>query len=78
MQYAMIQSNFPRLKREKAARENRDITLREIAEKTELSLGTLQKLNSGSMKGVRIETLEALYNYFGLSSIADLVEFTRE
>ena len=75
MSGTMIESKFQKLRWQKAAKENRDITLREISQQTCLSLGTVQKLSKGSVKGVRIETLDALCSYFGVASIAELVEY---
>ncbi|RYX83981.1 XRE family transcriptional regulator [bacterium] len=75
MQQGMIESKFQSLRFQKSAREQRTITLREIADQTNLSMGTVQKLAKGSVQGVRIETLDALCRYFGLKSLADLVEY---
>jgi DNA-binding Xre family transcriptional regulator len=75
MQNGMIESKFQTLRWQKAAQENRDITLREIAEQTQLSLGTIHKMSKGTVKGVRIETLDALCRYFAVSSISELIEF---
>ena len=74
MPESMIVSKFPALKRIKSAKENRDITLREIAEATNLSLGTIHKLSTGNINGVKVETLNALCRYFGVG-IGDLIEY---
>lgn len=75
MQHCMIESKFQALRFQKSAQEQRTITLREIARETHLSLGTVQKLSKGSLQGIKIETLDALCRYFGVSSIAELIEF---
>lgn len=74
---ALINSNFQKLRREKAARENRDLPLRTIAEEAQLALATVHKISTGNVSGVRLSSIDALCHYFGVSSIAELIEFKR-
>lgn len=71
----VINSNFQKLKREKAARENRDLPLRTIAEEAELSLATVHKISTGKVQGVRLSSIDALCTYFGVATIAELIEY---
>jgi DNA-binding Xre family transcriptional regulator len=74
----LIVTRFDELRRAKAARENRDLPLRTIAEETALALSTVHRFKSGQLEGVRISTLETLCRYFGVKSIAELIEYTPE
>ena len=71
----MIKSKFDRLRREKSARENRDLPLRKIAEETGLALGTVARLNQGKMERVYLSTLDTLCDYFTLKEIGELIEY---
>jgi transcriptional regulator with XRE-family HTH domain len=64
---------FRQLRREKSAREQRDITLRDVSEATGIAISTLSRLESGSAKGVELDTLAKLAAYYGASSGADLL-----
>lgn len=75
---SVIQSHFNDLRRKKGLEEKRDISLRTVARETKLALGTVQRMASETdegFAGVRISTLETLCKYFGVSSIADLIEY---
>ena len=74
----LIVTHFDSLRRAKAARENRDLPLRTIAEETLLALSTVHRFKAGTLEGVRISTLETLCRYFGVKSIAELIEYQPE
>lgn len=71
----VILSHFNDLRRKKAANENRNITMRVVANETGLALTTLSRVskNDGDIQNVRLSTVNALCNYFGVS-ICDLIE----
>jgi transcriptional regulator with XRE-family HTH domain len=71
----VFELRFQALRRQKAARENRNITLRDVVAETGLSLKTIKKVAREDAKGLKIETLGALAEYFDVSSIAELIEF---
>jgi DNA-binding Xre family transcriptional regulator len=71
----MIRSKFDRLRREKAATENRDISLRTVATETGLALGTVLRLNKGQVERVYLTTLDTLCKYFQLQEIGQLIEY---
>jgi DNA-binding Xre family transcriptional regulator len=71
----MIRSNFDALRRQKEARENRDLTLRKIAEETQLSTSTLQRVKNPAIGDVTLSTVEKLCRYFGAKKIGDLIEY---
>ena len=71
----MIRSRFDRLRREKSARENRDLPLRTLAEETGLALGTVQRINKGDIERVYLSTLDTLCTYFGINDIGELIEY---
>jgi DNA-binding Xre family transcriptional regulator len=71
----MIKSKFEKLRREKSARENRDLPMRVIAAETGLALGTVQRLNKGDMERVYLSTLDKLCGYFKVKEIGELIEY---
>lgn len=75
MSRIMIRSNFDKLRRRKAFQENRNLPLRAIAQETGLSLGTIQRVSSGSMERINMSTLDALCGYFDVATIAELIEY---
>ena len=64
---------FRQLRRELSAREQRDVTLKDVSEATGIAISTLSRLESGSAKGVELETLAKLAAYYGVDSGADLL-----
>ena len=75
LNYTLISSNFQRLRRQKAAQENRDLPLRVIADESKLALGTVHKISTGEISGVRLSSIDALCAYFGVGSISELIEY---
>jgi DNA-binding Xre family transcriptional regulator len=75
MQHGMIETNFQDLRRKKSFEEKRDLPLRTIAAETGLALATVHRFSSGKIDGVRLDTLDKLCRYFGVRSVADLIEF---
>jgi len=71
----MIKSHLDDLLQKKAATENRKITLRIVAEETELSVNTIQRLKTISSESVHYSTLDKLCRYFQVT-INDLIEYT--
>ncbi len=70
----MIISRFDRLRRAKAAEENRDLPLRLIAAETGLALGTVHRLNKGEIMKVYVSTLDTLCKYFDVT-VDKLIEY---
>jgi len=70
----MITTRFDDLRRTKSLNENRDISLRQVAEETGLGFNTLQRLRKGETERVALSTLDKLCDYFGLASLCDLIE----
>lgn len=64
---------FRQLRREMSAREQRDITLKDVSEATGIAISTLSRLESGSAKGVELETLAKLAAFYKTDSGADLL-----
>ena len=64
---------FRQLRREMSAREQRDVTLKDVSEATGIAISTLSRLESGSAKGVELETLAKLAAYYKADSRADLL-----
>jgi transcriptional regulator with XRE-family HTH domain len=64
---------FRQLRREMSAREQRDVTLKEVSEATGIAVSTLSRLESGNAKGIELETLAKLAAYYQASSGADLL-----
>ena len=71
----MIILKFGELKRQKALRDGRDLTLRKIAADTGLALNTVHRLNKGEGDRVYLSTLNVLCGYFGVSEVGDLLEY---
>lgn len=71
----MFKSNFDQLRRNKEARENRDLSLAKIAEETGLSTATIQRVKRSEVDNVRLSTLHTLCAYLGARRIGDLVEY---
>ncbi len=71
----MIKSQFEDLRRKKALKERRDLSLRTIAKETGLALNTVQRVNNGNIDKVYLSTLNTLCAYFKVNSISELVEF---
>jgi len=72
---AVLKSNFYSLRRRKEAEIGKDITLRDIAEATDLSVVTVNKASRGQFDELRFSTVVKLCEYFGVKRIDDLVEF---
>ena len=70
----MIVSRFDDLRRTKGLNENRDLSLRQVAEETGLGFNTLQRLRKGETERVALSTLDKLCDYFGLVSLCELIE----
>jgi hypothetical protein len=77
----VMYSRFNELRRRKALDENRDISLREVARQTGLSLGVIQRVASPDpveVEGLRLSSIRALVQYFGLRGIDQLIEYRDE
>lgn len=70
----MITTRFDELRRTKGLNENRDLSLRQVAEETGLGFNTLQRLRKGETERVALSTLDKLCDYFGLTSLCELIE----
>jgi DNA-binding Xre family transcriptional regulator len=70
----MISTRLDELRRTKGLRENRDLSLRQVAIETGLSFNTLQRLRKGTTERVALSTLDKLCDYFGLESLCELIE----
>lgn len=64
---------FRQLRREMSAREQHDVTLKDVSEATGIAISTLSRLESGSAKGIELETLAKLAAYYRAASGADLL-----
>jgi DNA-binding Xre family transcriptional regulator len=71
----LLRSAFDKLRRAKAARENREISLRTVAAETGLAFNTLQRVRKASLERVQAATLDKLCRYFRVKSLCDLVEY---
>lgn len=71
----MIISKFANLRRLKAFREHRDLSIRTIARETGLSQGAIIRLKNERFERVYLSTLETLCRYFGVKSLCDLLEY---
>ena len=71
----MIFSKFEDLRRAKAWREKRDLPLRLIAQETDLSINTIQRVRNGTVERIQLTTIQKLCRYFAVKSISDLLEF---
>lgn len=74
----MIKSAFDKLRRAKAARENREISIRTVAAETGLAFNTLQRVRNTTLERVHASTLDKLCRYFRVKSLCELVEFHPE
>lgn len=70
-----IRNNFARLLEEKQRRENRYISLAEVAKATEISRKTLYKWQNGEVEHYNNDVIDALCEYFGVG-IDELLERT--
>lgn len=71
----MFISHYDKLRRQKEARENRDLTVRVVAEETGLSSATINKMKSSEVHGITLTSLGKLCEYFGVKSVSHLVEW---
>lgn len=71
----MINLRFGELKRLKALRDGRDLSLRIIATETGLALNTIQRLNKNEGERVYLSTLNVLCNYFGVEEVSEILEY---
>jgi DNA-binding Xre family transcriptional regulator len=71
----MMLSHFDQLRRAKATRENREISIRTVAAETGLAFNTLQRVRRERLERVQASTLEALCRYFRVGSLCELVEY---
>lgn len=71
----MITLRFAELKRQKALRERRDLTLRTMAAETGLGLNTIHRLNKGEAGRVYLSTLDVLCGYFEISEVGELLQY---
>lgn len=71
----MFISHYDKLRRQKEARENRDLPVRLIARETGLSSATINKMKSSEVQGVTLASIGKLCEYFGVKSVAQLVEW---
>lgn len=74
----MIKLKFAELKRQKALREGRDLTLRTIAAETGLAVDTVHRLNKGETGRVYLSTLDTLCKYFGVKEVGELLDYSLE
>ena len=72
----MIHTNFEDLRRAKAYREKRNLTLQTIAREAGLSIGTIQRIRNNTLNMFDRKTLESLCAYFDVKSICELLEYT--
>ncbi len=73
---SVIRSHFNDLRRQKGAREGRDISMKTVAHETNLSFPTVQRVASSDSKGlsgVKLGTIDVLAKYFGVG-IGELIE----
>ena len=71
----MIQSHFEELRHRKEFHENRDLSIRTIAEETGLSQGAILRVKNLTMERISLSTLERLCRYFGAQSLSELIEY---
>lgn len=74
----MLTSHFDDLRRRKAYREGRDLTLRTVAAESGLALTTITKVKRGDLSKLHVSTLETLCVYFDVKSISDLIEYVKD
>lgn len=68
-------SRFNDLRRKKAYAEGRDLSLRQVARESGVSLSTLQRINRQQLSRLNLATVDQLCRYFGVRSVAELIEF---
>jgi transcriptional regulator with XRE-family HTH domain len=71
----MFQSNFDDLRREKALREKRDLSVNKVAAETGLSINTIQRVRIGDAGRVNLKTIETLMRYFEVGRIEEFIEY---
>lgn len=71
----MFTSRFNDLRRKKAYAEGRDLTLRMVARESGVSLSTIQRINRQQLSRLNLATVDQLCRYFGVRSVAELIEF---
>ena len=74
----MMLSHFEDLRRLKAYREHRDLSIRTIAEETGLSQGAILRVKNLKLERVSLSTLERLCRYFGVASLSELMEYVAD
>lgn len=75
---SVVLSHFNDLRRQKAAMEKRDLSMRTVARETEIALSTLIRVaSSDTVSGVRVSTIEKLCGYFGVG-IGELIEYRKD
>ena len=74
----MIRCKFDDLRRAKALKEKRDLSVRTVASETGLATGTIQRIRHGTMERVYISTLDRLCRYFSVEQIGELIEYVPE
>jgi DNA-binding Xre family transcriptional regulator len=74
----MIVSHFEDLRRFKAYRERRDLSIRTIAEETGLSQGAILRVKNVKLARVSLSTLERLCIYFSVASLSELMEYVAD
>ncbi len=71
----MIRTRLPELRRKKEYEERRRLPLRVLSAETGLAVNTLQRFLRGDLERVSLATMDCLCRYFGVASIADLIEY---
>jgi DNA-binding Xre family transcriptional regulator len=71
----MMRSHFEQLRRRKAFLEQRDLTIRTIAEETGLSQGAILRVKNLKLERVYLSTLENLCSYFDVHTLSELIEY---
>lgn len=66
------------LRLNRAARQGQPVTMKEVAKATGLALSRISEIENGAAEGVRFDTLIKLAEYYGVASVADLLEFEAE
>ena len=69
----MIRSRFEDLRRRKAFQENRNLSLRKVAEESGLSFGTILRVKAEFPSRIDAETLSVLCDYFDVE-VGDLLQ----
>ncbi len=63
------------LRLEKAARLGRDVTQEEVSQATGITVSRISDIENNKTQGVQFETLARLAQFYGLRSVAGLLEF---